>query len=310
MKFNIMCEDYEYVEAIKRYYQKHSDDIELLFNDVDADCITICDPSYVDDKTLGFYLIFSDKNQVMTKEINKYQSGRDFLMFLSSINETDLKGVAPFRLFGLVNGISSSGVTTLSLNLADYLCGKGKTLWFSIEDSPSTMYYMNKRSGLSFSDVLFYLENDMECLKTRIESWQMEGLYWFDQVELMEDLNHTDVKLLVQLFDVLEGAGFTNVVIDLGFQIRWRELLNFNAFIIVMAQEMRDYYRFSFKFKDYDFKDSYVFINKRQVEGINNEAVLKMMNHYYYIDEDYDLEERVWISKITQSTIAKHLNIT
>lgn len=310
MRFNIIYNDFEYVEAIKRYYQKHSSDVELLFNEDDLSAITICSKTHAENNELGYYLAFSSKNQVLTKEVNKYQSGRDFLMFLSSISESDIKGVAPFRIFGLANGITSSGATTLSLNLGDYLSRKGKTIWFSLEKSPSTMYYMNSRSGISFSDVLFYLENDYESLKSRIDEWHMEGLYWFDQVELMEDLEHSNVDTIKSLLRILEETGFSNVIIDLGFQINWREMLDFNAFIICMNQDMGDYYRFAFKYKHYEFKDSYVFINKRQVERINNEAILKMMNNYYYIDEDDDLEERAWISTTMQSTIAKHLNIT
>lgn len=310
MKFNIKFEDEAYVNALKRYYKKHGNsDVELIFNQPNDIGVIICSQHYAEEHELNYYLILSDKNQVLTKEINQYQSGKDLLLFLASIHESDLKGMTPFKLYGFVNALSTAGATTLSLNLADYLSQKGKTLWFSLESAPSTLYYMDKKSGISLSDILFYLENDWGTLEKRLKEWTLNGLYWFDQVESLEDLEQITPEQLIRLIELLEYVGFSNVVMDLGFQLKWQKHLIFHRFVLCMLYDQSHFYRWPFKHKTMNTEAMDLFVNRRHSYGGINESALKMMDHYYYIDEDNDLEERQWISKTMQSMIGKHLNI-
>ncbi|MCH4887769.1 hypothetical protein EZV73_09300 [Acidaminobacter sp. JC074] len=310
MKFKIVSKDKMYVQALKRYYEKHySDRLDLYFGDIEMDAVIICDQDMKETYNENHVLTLCDKNQVMTHKIRKYQSGKDFMEFLTSIHEADLSGHSPFRVYGFSNVVSSAGSTSLSLNLAEYLSQKGRTLWFSLEHAPSSQYYLEKKSGLSLTDVLFYLHNDPDKLKNRLSEFMKDSFSTLDQVETIYDLKQVSLDSLRNFIDILEQVGFSSVVIDFGYKTAWLEELKIHKKIMCILQNLNHYYRFQFYYKHKSTDDYCVFINRASSKGTAHENILKMVNHLYYLEEDQEVMEKKWQSKMLQHIMAKHLNL-
>jgi len=310
MKFKVISEDEMYVEALKKYYEKHyKERLSMYFGDEDVDAIIICDDSLRHLYEQEHTLVFSDQNQVMTHQIMKYQSGKDFIEFIESIHETDLSGHSPFRTYGFVNGVSCSGATVISLNLAEYLSQKGRTLWFSLEEVPSTQYYLERKSGLSMTDVLFYLIHDPEKLKSRLHEWSNDSFLFLDQVENIHDLSQMTIELLNVLMVILEDVGFSNIVIDFGNRTEWIDKIQMYKKNICLLQSLNHFYRFQFNYKHKNLDVYQVVINRACNNIKAHESVLKMVNHLNYLEEDKEITGKKWQSKMLQHTLVKHLNL-
>ena len=313
MKFNILHEDTYYIDALKRYYNKHyKREVELIFNDDDLlNYTVITTQSKLDSMGLENALILSDRNQIMTKEIKMYQSGQEFMTFLNAIREEDFIGDLPFRSFGFMNALSASGSTILSLNLAQELSSRGKTLWYSIEDTLCTMFYLDRKSGVSLSDILFYMKQDQDILKSRLLEWHLEGLYWFDQSDLLDDMHLLTIEDLKQLLILLKEVGFSNIVIDFGSNVEWFNKITIDYKSIVLLYNYNHFYRLSYKLQGLNLDDYTFFINKRKHDTYLNESHLRIINTYHYIEYDYDLtEDRRWQSKLIQSKLLKALKLS
>lgn len=211
----------------------------------------------------------------------------------------------PFRTFAFVNALSGSGATTLALNLSDALSSRGKTLFLSLEKASSTMFYMDKKSGISLSDIFFYFSYDPKLLESKLNEWQMTGFYWFDPVEHQEDLKAIDGQLINQLMDFLKQADFSYVVLDLGNKPDCNDIFQADNDLFVMTYCHNHFYRVGSLVHEKN-----LCINKRRHDMYLNESYIRSAKSSFYVDLDFELEEeRTWRSKAIQSAILKHLNM-
>ncbi|MBI9014834.1 MAG: hypothetical protein JEZ08_21575 [Clostridiales bacterium] len=316
MKYLILSEDLDYIEALESYYKKHyKSEIDILFNDFDVVGYNIiCTKEYAATYDIECCLSFSNKNQIISKEINQYQSGRNFMNFLLSIRNEDFSDTNVFRTFGFMNAVSTAGTTTLSLNLAKALSHKGKTIWFSLEQPPSTMYYLDQKSGISMLDILFYLKQDMSILEDRILKWvtDKQHFYFFDQTEVYEELDQLDINLLNKLLDILKQSGFSSIVIDFGRMEKLFKDARLGKKVMLIKQDLNHYYRLSTVLQSYKSNETIDFlINQRLTNIYLNEAYLRMISQFSYIDFDESLNQgdRKWISEMIQGQLMKHLKL-
>lgn len=316
MKYLILSEDLEYIEALESYYKKHyMSEIEILFNDFDVVGYNIiCSKEYAVTYDIEYCLSYSNKNQIVSKEINQYQSGRNFMNFLLSIRKEDFSETNGFQTFGLMNAVSTAGTTTLSLNLAKALSQRGKTIWFSLEQPPSTMYYLDQKSGISMLDILFYLKQDTSILKDRISEWMLDQQHFcfIDQAEVYEELNQMDINLLNKLIDILKQSGFSNIVIDFGRMEKLFKEASLSKKVMLIKQDLNHYYRLDTVLQSYQSNETIEFlINQRLTNIYLNEAYLRMISQFSYIDMDESLNQgdRRWLSEMIQGQLMKNLKL-
>ena len=316
MKYLILSEDLEYIEALESYYKKHyKSEIEILFNDFDiVGYNIICSKEYAATYDIECCLSFSNKNQIISKEINQYQSGRNLMNFLLSIRNEDFSETNVFRTFGFMNAVSTAGTTTLSLNLAKALSHRGKTIWFSLEQPPSTMYYLDQKSGISMLDILFYLKQDMSILEDRILKWMtdQQHFYFIDQAEVYEELDQMDINLLNKLIDILKQSGFSSIVIDFGRMGKLFKEASLNKKVMLIKQDLNHYYRLGTVLQSYKSNETIEFlINQRLTNIYLNEAYLRMIPQFSYIDMDESLNQgdRRWLSEMIQGQLMKNLKL-
>jgi len=316
MKYLILSEDLEYIEALESYYKKHyKSEIDILFNEFNAVGYNIiCSKEYAETYGIECCLSLGNQNQIVSKEINQYQSGRNFMNFLLSIKNDDLSETTVFHTFGLMNAISTAGTTTLSLNLAKALSHRGKTIWFSLEQPPSTMYYLDQKSGISMLDILFYLRHDLNILKERISKWVTDDqhFYFIDQTEVYEELNQLDISLLNDLIDILKQSGFSSIVIDFGRMDNLFKDVELSKKIMLIKQDLNHYYRLDTVLNSYKSNETIEFlINQRLSNVYLNEAYLRMITQFSYIDFDEKLNQgdRKWSSEMIQGQLMKNLKL-
>lgn len=303
MRYSIIHSDEAYIKVLEAFYNKHyKDQIDIVFNKDEDNRILICET-----RINEACMVFSNRNQVMTKEVNQYQSGKDLMVFLMSINHEDLKGASKFKTYGFCNMASRSGSTSLSLNLADQLQQKGKTFWLSLEHLPSAMFYLERKSGLSLSDVIFYMENDIKILREKL-SHDKDGFFWLDACENISDVSYINDEKLKALFEILDDLSYSNVIVDFGNNLRLMLESNTDKKIGCILYEMNHFYRLS---SLNIAKDMIMVINKRRENLYLNESMIKYLPNYTYIDYEHDLEgDRKWSSKNLQQKLLKALNQT
>lgn len=316
MNYLVLSEDLIYIEALEKYYKKHyKSELELLFNDSDVtDYPIICSKKYAKENNVEYCLCLSNQNQIVTKEINQYQSGRSFMNFLLSLREEDFDDKTLFQTFAFINGISTAGCTTLSLNLANKLSMKGKTIWFSLEEPPSTMYYIDNISGLSMMDIIFYLKQDKEVLINRIKQWSENNnhLHIVDQAEFYRDLSLINTDFINHLLEILQEAGFSYVVIDFGRKEALFKVVSMYKKIMIIKQDLNHYYRLSGVLDTLKLQSNMVYlINQRRSNKYLNEAYLRILPEFSYIDFDNQLSlgERLWKSEMIVGQLTKNLKL-
>lgn len=303
MKFNIISKDIHYIDALKSYYETHYQNaLQIVFNESDTLNYVVISEEAIYDQGLTF----STTNKIMTKEIKKYQSAKAFFNFLKTIRMEDFTQDLPFRTFGFINALSRAGSTTLGLNLSEALSNRGRTLFLSLEMASSTMFYMDKRSGISLSDISFYLKNDRGLLVNKLKDWTMDSFYWFDPVEHDEDLNFFNACHIKDLIGIAKDAEFSNLVIDFGNQRDWMKSKIIEEEIIVLEYSYNHFYRIG-----HLIHGKNICVNKKRQDIYLNESYISTAQSHFNVDFDYGLEEeRQWRSKAIQSVMLKHLNMT
>lgn len=315
MKFLIESEDQYYIENLERYYKKHyKSELDLKFNEeVSESYILITSKEYASKHCLEKSFTLSDKNQVMTREINQFQSARAFMNYLLSLREEDLQDEVTFQTFAFSNVVSSAGATTLSLNLAKKLSQKGQTIWLSLEEPPSTMFYTDQKSGLSMIDIMYYMK-DEGSLKERLSSWldSKETLHIVDQVEVYKDLSTVDSSFIDKMTDLFSKMAVSYVVIDFGNKVDLLLRSCITEKIMVLNHKLNHFYRLPCVLNTLKVKEQIYFaINKRQENIYLNEAYLRVVDSFFYIDFDNNLyeEERGWQSELIMGQLTKHLKL-
>lgn len=143
---------------------------------------------------------------------------------LKAAAKTDIsvaQGAHPIKgsIYSFFSPIGRSLKTTLAVAAAQQLADREKTIYLNLEPDSGFTVLCDREYDTDLSDLMFYLRDgvrDRVSLMLQSATCDLQGVSYIPPVMNPGDLYQISCDEIIQFFDVLQGAGYGSIVLDMG----------------------------------------------------------------------------------------------
>lgn len=144
-------------------------------------------------------------------------------------------------IYSFVSPVGRCLKTTLAMAASQLLSDKDRTMYINLEPDSGFSVIFGRDYDTDLSDLIFYLrdgDGNRASLMLQSAVCDCQGINYIPPVMNPGDLFQISCDEIIQLFDVLKGNGYKNIVIDLGVLLPgFEKLLNMSEHIFMPVRK-------------------------------------------------------------------------
>jgi cellulose biosynthesis protein BcsQ len=258
----------EYIERLSNGLQKYKDFYISVYTDKKGiegalqtkrfDVILFSPDMYNSQITLQkstLALMLFDESEFIPEDcrsfscIKKYQRissiyKRILELYADICQSFSVSGNGKTVLTAVYSPIGGSGKTTVSCALANYLSLNGKkVLYLNFEEVASDNCYFPQSDGKSMSDLMGYIESDINFgIKLQgIQQMKKENLYYINHFKSPNDLYEITDNEIEELFSkIINSDLYDNVIVDMGGYLDHKAIKVFDSVENIVVVDKND----------------------------------------------------------------------
>ncbi len=146
---------------------------------------------------------------------------REILKAAAKMDISVAQGTHPLSgsIYSFFSPVGRSLKTTLAVAAAQQLSDREKTMYLNLEADSGFSVLYDREYDTDLSDLMFYMRDgirDRAALMLQSATCDMQGVSYIPPVMNPGDLYQISCDEIISLFDVLQGAGYRNIVLDMG----------------------------------------------------------------------------------------------